>query len=106
MKYLFILLLLFITSSEILSQALMGTALIKGSVTLQIEETQESYCQGVLSEKSETKETYSSQLTGNVFMDKNEINFVRMCNKRGGIPGGITGTKVTMDTIRKPFQKG
>ncbi len=79
---------LLVSGIKIFAQSLFGTPLIEGSVSLQIEATRERYCQGVLSEKSETKETYSSQLTGKVYLNKNEISLIRMWNKRGGIAGG------------------
>jgi hypothetical protein len=102
MQYLFVILLLFISSSEILAQALFGTALIKGSVTLQIEETYEEYCQNILSEKRETKESYSTQLTGQVYLDKFTINLIR----KYPTPAGIPGRKISLDNFTETLPKG
>jgi hypothetical protein len=106
MKVLFLIIVFQIAAIEIYSQSQFGTPLIKGSVTLQIDETYEKYCGNILSEKRESKESYSSQLTGNVYIDKDEIKLIRMWKTRGAVPGGILGTKVMMNNYTETLPEG
>lgn len=79
-----------------------GTPLIQGSVTLNVTETNEEYCDGMLKIKTETTESYATRLTGILNWDESDIELANEAAK----DGSIWGTAVAMDNFTDTRKEG
>ena len=84
------------------SQAEFGTALIPGSVSLNIEETTEEYCNNILREKTIEKTQYSTNLTGVVHWDNSVVKMLKKFPGKNGLPG----TMLSMNNFTRTLPEG
>lgn len=93
---------LILLSLTLLAQFPYGTALVPASVSVEIDETRESFCEGILSEKTITKESYSTDLNGNVYWSELDIERMNMFPPINGLPG----TRVSFNNFTQTLPEG
>jgi len=93
---------LFLLSWQMFAQFPYGTALVPASVSVDIDETRESFCDGILSEKTISKESYSTKLNANIYWSELDIERMYLFPQVNGLPG----TRVSFNNFTQTLPEG